>query len=113
MLKVALSIFTALAITTITGTAYADGNQSISADKMKAEKSASEKPAVKQQVPPPSMDTNKDGKPDAWDRDANGIADAWDVNGDGQPDQVDNNGDGRPDDEKSPAPAPETADPPR
>lgn len=49
------------------------------------------------EIPPPTMDTNKDGKPDAWDRDGNGAPDAWDVNGDGKPDLLDNDGDGKPD----------------
>lgn len=48
-------------------------------------------------VPPPTLDSNGDGKPDAWDRDGNGTADAWDSNGDGKPDQFDNDGDGKPD----------------
>lgn len=49
---------------------------------------------------PPSVDTDKDGKPDAWDRDANGIADAWDTDGDGKPDKFDDDGDGKPDSKK-------------
>jgi hypothetical protein len=56
--------------------------------------------------PPPTIDTNKDGKADAWDRDANGIPDAWDMNDDGKPDVLDNNGDGKPDEEKAPTPPP-------
>lgn len=55
-------------------------------------------PMADKQVPPPTIDTDKDGKADAWDRDANGIPDAWDTNGDGKPDLLDNNGDGKPDD---------------
>lgn len=55
-------------------------------------------PAPEGPVPPPTIDTNEDGKLDAWDRDGNGIPDAWDVNGDGKPDRFDNNGDGKPDD---------------
>ena len=55
-------------------------------------------------VPPPTMDTNEDGKADAWDRDGNGVPDAWDINGDGKPDLFDNDGDGKPDD-KAPKPA--------
>lgn len=47
--------------------------------------------------PPPSIDTDKDGKPDAWDRDANGVADAWDADGDGKPDTFDDDGNGKPD----------------
>jgi hypothetical protein len=49
-------------------------------------------------VPPPTIDSNEDGKADAWDRDANGVPDAWDVNGDGKPDKFDDDGDGKPDD---------------
>ena len=48
-------------------------------------------------VPPPTIDSNEDGKADAWDRDGNGIPDAWDLNGDGKPDKFDNDGDGKPD----------------
>ena len=59
--------------------------------------------------PPPTIDTNKDGKADAWDRDANGIPDAWDVNDDGKPDLLDNNGDGKPDEEKPTAPPVESS----
>jgi hypothetical protein len=84
------------------------------ADKMSAPPQASEKAQSSEKaltsekaVPPPSLDSDNDGKLDAWDRDANGVADAWDINGDGQPDQVDDNGDGKPDDLKNPAPAPE------
>ena len=61
-------------------------------------------PMAEKQIPPPTIDTNKDGKADAWDRDANGIPDAWDVNGDGKPDLLDNNGDGKPDESKAPPP---------
>ena len=55
-------------------------------------------PAPQGAVPPPTIDSNEDGKADAWDRDANGIPDAWDVNGDGKPDRFDDDGDGLPDD---------------
>ena len=55
-------------------------------------------PAPEGAVPPPTIDSNEDGKPDAWDRDGNGVPDAWDVNGDGKPDLFDDNGDGKPDD---------------
>jgi len=48
-------------------------------------------------VPPPTIDSDGDGKADAWDRDGNGKADAWDTNGDGKPDQFDDDGDGKPD----------------
>lgn len=56
-------------------------------------------PAPEGAVPPPTIDSNEDGKPDAWDRDGNGVPDAWDVNGDGKPDRFDDNGDGKPDDQ--------------
>lgn len=46
---------------------------------------------------PPTIDTNKDGKPDAWDRNNNGVPDAWDTDGDGKPDRFDDDGDGKPD----------------
>jgi hypothetical protein len=49
-------------------------------------------------VPPPTIDSNEDGKADAWDRDGNGTPDAWDVTGDGKPDKFDDDGDGEPDD---------------
>ena len=58
------------------------------------------------EVPPPTLDTNEDGKPDAWDRDANGVPDAWDTNGDGKPDVLDNDGDGKPDKDVKAKPAP-------
>ncbi|MCB2061061.1 MAG: hypothetical protein R3E09_19400 [Novosphingobium sp.] len=45
----------------------------------------------------PTIDTDKDGKPDAWDRNSDGTADAWDANGDGKPDRFDHNRDGKPD----------------
>lgn len=48
-------------------------------------------------VPPPTIDTNGDGTPDAWDRDGDGSPDAWDTTGDGMPDQLDQDGDGQPD----------------
>lgn len=51
----------------------------------------------KSETPPPTIDTDGDGKADAWDRDGNGIADAWDTDGDGKPDLFDDNGDGKPD----------------
>lgn len=65
--------------------------------------------APEKAVPPPTIDSNSDGKADAWDRDGNGKADAWDVNDDGKPDLFDDNGDGRPDDrdiKSDPAPPP-------
>ncbi len=49
-------------------------------------------------VPPPTMDSDGDGAPDAWDRDGDGRADAWDKDGDGAPDVLDQDGDGNPDD---------------
>ena len=52
-------------------------------------------------VPPPTIDSNEDGKADAWDRDGNGVPDAWDVNGDGKPDKFDDDGDGKPDDKSA------------
>jgi len=58
-----------------------------------------------QEIPPPTIDTDGDGKPDAWDRDGDGAPDAWDTNGDGRPDQLDNDGDGKPD-TKLPEPTP-------
>jgi hypothetical protein len=54
-------------------------------------------PAPEGQVPPPTIDSNADGRPDAWDRDANGVPDAWDTDGDGKPDAKDDDGDGKPD----------------
>ncbi len=77
----------------------------------KADKMAA--PAAEKPAPPPTIDSNQDGKPDAWDRDANGMADAWDVNDDGKPDLMDDNGDGKPDDGKAPPPAEPKADQPR
>ncbi len=66
--------------------------------------------AVETKIPPPTMDTNGDGRTDAWDRDSNGVADAWDTNNDDKPDALDNDGDGKPDmKKKEPAAAiPET-----
>lgn len=68
--------------------------------------------AEKKLPPPPTIDTNKDGKADAWDRDANGIPDAWDVNGDAKPDLFDDNGDGKPDEEKPLPPPVESSEQP-
>ncbi len=62
-----------------------------------AEPASAEKP-----VPPPTIDTNSDGKADGWDRDGNGLVDAWDTNGDNKPDRFDDNGDGKPDHTKTP-----------
>jgi hypothetical protein len=58
-------------------------------------------PAPEGTVPPPTIDSNEDGKADAWDRDGNGVPDAWDVNGDGKPDKFDDDGDGKPDDKSA------------
>ncbi len=49
------------------------------------------------EIPPPTIDTNNDGIPDAWDRDKDGRPDAWDSDGDNLPDKFDNDGDGKPD----------------
>lgn len=64
-----------------------------------AEPAKPEKPSigVETPVPPPTIDSNGDGKPDSWDRDGNSKADAWDTNGDAKPDLFDNDGDGKPD----------------
>jgi hypothetical protein len=62
--------------------------------------------------PPPTIDTNNDGKADAWDRDANGVPDAWDINNDAKPDLFDDNGDGKPDEGKTPPPPAEAPAPP-
>ncbi len=70
-------------------------------------------PTAAKSPPPPTIDTNKDGKADAWDRDANGVPDAWDVNDDGKPDLLDNNGDGKPDEEKAPPPPAEDSGQPQ
>jgi hypothetical protein len=40
------------------------------------------------EVPPPTIDTNGDGTPDAWDRDGDGRPDAADNDGDGEPDEM-------------------------
>ncbi|MGL5839818.1 MAG: hypothetical protein ACRCY3_15100 [Sphingorhabdus sp.] len=77
--------------------------------KSNAEKMAA--PASDKPVPPPTIDSNQDGKPDAWDRDANGMADAWDVNDDGKPDLLDDNGDGKPDEGSKDGGAPKPAEP--
>lgn len=68
------------------------------ADRPSAESQMPANSVPEKAVPPPTMDSNRDGKADAWDRDANGKADAWDVNNDGKPDIFDDDGDGRPDD---------------
>jgi hypothetical protein len=57
-------------------------------------------PAEREQAKPapaPTIDTNKDGVPDAWDRNGDGKADAWDLDGDAKPDRFDDDGDGQPD----------------
>jgi hypothetical protein len=84
------------------------------AEPAKAPKPAAEKmaaPAPDKPPPPPTIDSNQDGKADAWDRDANGMPDAWDVNGDAKPDLFDDNGDGKPDEGKAPPPPSEDASP--
>jgi hypothetical protein len=125
--RVALSFTAALVCLALTGTAhaYSTGDKPASSvekpndvDKMSAPKTQTspteKKPLEKKmegQIPPPTIDSNEDGKLDAWDRDANGVADAWDVNGDGKPDVMDNDGDGRPDEGKSPPPKQEGEQP--
>jgi hypothetical protein len=84
--RIAISIITALAALSIGGGAYA---QTAPAS------------APEGSVPPPTIDSNEDGKPDAWDRDGNGSPDAWDTNGDGKPDKMDDDGDGKPDDKSA------------
>ncbi len=118
--RVALSFTTALACLALTGTALAAkptaaAKKPADVDKMSAPKPDASPPDKKMegQVPPPTMDTNEDGKMDAWDRDANGVADAWDVNGDGKPDVMDNDGDGKPDDGKTAPPPTQESQPPR
>jgi hypothetical protein len=81
--RVALSLITALAALSIGGGAFAQTGPASSPEGS---------------VPPPTIDSNEDGKPDAWDRDGNGSPDAWDTNGDGKPDKMDDDGDGKPDD---------------
>jgi hypothetical protein len=71
-----VAIFAAAALST-GGVAYA---QTESAPATNAQ-------APEGSVPPPTIDSNEDGK-----------ADAWDVNGDGKPDKFDDDGDGKPDD---------------
>ncbi len=83
--RVALSIATAIAALTLSSGASAQTAPQTTA------------PAPESEVPPPTIDTNEDGKADAWDKDANGVADAWDTDGDGKPDAWDKNGDGKPD----------------
>jgi len=48
-------------------------------------------------VPPPTVDSDGDGRMDAWDRDRDGRVDAWDTDGDGLPNVLDDDGDGKPD----------------
>lgn len=61
--------------------------------------SAQENPVRLQEdkIPPPTIDTDNDGVPDAWDRDKDGRPDVWDTDGDNLPDIFDNDGDGEPD----------------
>jgi hypothetical protein len=102
--RVATALALALILPFAFGMVHAAESPKSSTD---AEKSGA--PAGVKAVPPPTIDSNQDGKPDAWDRDANGLADAWDTNGDNKPDLFDDNGDGKPDDgpktEGAPAPA--------
>ena len=88
--KVTLSLITTITALSLSGSAYAQNAPATSPES---------------EVPPPTIDTDKDGKADAWDRDANGAPDAWDTNGDAKPDLFDNDGDGKPD-EKALKPAP-------
>ncbi|MEP7349217.1 MAG: hypothetical protein ABI668_04600 [Sphingorhabdus sp.] len=88
--RLALSIASAISMLSLAGGVHAQSGPAVT-EKLTA-------PAPEGEVPPPTMDTNEDGIPDAWDRDANGIPDAWDVNGDRKPDVFDNDGDGTPDD---------------
>jgi hypothetical protein len=102
--RVATALVLALILPFAFGMVHAADSATPSAN---AEKSGV--PDGEKTVPPPTIDSNQDGKPDAWDRDANGMADAWDTNGDNKPDLFDDNGDGKPDDgpktEGAPAPA--------
>ncbi|NJM51159.1 MAG: hypothetical protein HC843_10025 [Sphingomonadales bacterium] len=108
-LRVALSTpLFAIALTGMPANAFAGASLQDQMDKPMAK----EEPKDDSAIPPPTIDTNEDGKPDAWDRDANGVPDAWDTNEDGKPDLVDNDGDGRPDDGKTP-PAEEAEQPQR
>jgi hypothetical protein len=101
--KVAITAATAVAIFGLSEAAFANMNvndQSQDTPKEAMSQKAPPPPsssAPEGDVPAPTIDTNKDGKPDAWDRDGNGIADAWDENGDNKPDVMDDDGDGRPD----------------
>lgn len=82
------SVILGIAVLSTTGVAYAQTDPAPTTTSKAPESS----------VPPPTIDSNEDGKADAWDRDANGTPDAWDVNGDGKPDKFDDDGDGKPDD---------------
>jgi hypothetical protein len=105
--RVATALALALIIPFAAGVVHA-------ADPAKTAKPAAEKMAAPaDKIPPPTIDSDKDGKADAWDRDANGMPDAWDVNGDGKPDLLDNNGDGKPDEDKAPPPAPADGEQPQ
>ena len=90
---VALSVASAIAAFSLCSVTYAQAAPTKS-EPMTA-------PASEGTVPPPTIDSNEDGKADAWDRDGNGTPDAWDVNGDGKPDKFDDDGDGKPDDKTS------------
>ncbi len=91
--RVAIHAAAAITLLFSAGATFAQNEPQIPKKMMKS--SAAEKPA--DAPPPPTMDTNNDGKADAWDRDANGMPDAWDINNDGKPDLLDNDGDGKPD----------------
>lgn len=101
--KVAITAATAVAIFGFSGAAIADmdiNDPSPSSPKEAMSEKAPTAPstsAPEGEVPAPTIDTNKDGKPDAWDRDSNGSPDAWDKDGDNKPDLLDDDGDGRPD----------------
>jgi hypothetical protein len=86
--RVTFSVATALAI-------FSLGDVAIAQDAPAPAPSAQ---APEGTVPPPTIDSNEDGRPDAWDRDGNGTPDAWDTDGDGKPDKMDDDGDGKPDD---------------
>ena len=63
------------------------------ADQPSAESQMPASSVPEKAVPPPTMDSNRDGKADAWDRDANGKADIFDDDGDGRPDDPDRTSD--------------------
>lgn len=105
--RIANLLAVALILPFAAGLVHAADTYKTTPDKGTADRSTPEKA-----VPPPTIDSNEDGKADAWDRDANGKADAWDVNDDGKPDVFDDNGDGRPDDSSSKSDPAAPANPP-